>query len=100
MLKSNSTFQFKAALDSKCERYADYIFALFETYRDGKSYPWLNGHYYPAMCDVCTDKNGTIYAESYSNKPSLVEYGKTKMLDIMARDFVFPKKRPKYFKSK
>ncbi len=100
MSKNNSTFHSKAALDSECERYADSIFALFETYRDGKSHPWFNGRYYPAMCDICTDEKVTMFAESYSKTPTLLEYNSTRMLDIMAHDFWFPEKKAEYFRSK
>ena len=97
MAKNNSTFQSKAALDTECEKYADDIFALFETYRDGKSKPWFNGHYYPAMCDVCTDDDVTMFAQSYSKSPTIKEYDETRMLDIMVHDFGFPSKKYNYF---
>ena len=52
------------------------------------------------MCDICTDENVTMFAESYSKTPSLVEYNSTRMLDIMAHDFEFPEKKAEFFRSK
>lgn len=99
MAKDNDTFHSKAALDTECEKYADSIFALFETYRDGKSRPWFNGHYYPAMCAACTDIDVSMVSKNYSHKPTIKEYDSTRMFSIMASDFHFPDRSWKCFKN-
>ena len=86
MAKLNQHFKGKKVLDAMSESYADEVFETFETLRN-LGFRMFPNRYYPTMACSCTDWNETAYVARFSHKPSLSEYGTTKMLEEMGKEF-------------
>lgn len=86
MATNNHFFRGKKVLDAISETYADEVFGEFEYWRNMGIMMFPN-RYYPTMVCSCTDRRETAYVANYSHKPSLAEYGETKMLEEMGREF-------------
>ncbi len=86
MATDNQYFKGKGVLDAMSETYADEVFGEFEYWRNVGVQMFPN-RYYPTMVCSCTDRNETAFVANYSHKLSLTEYGKTKMLKEMGREF-------------